>query len=66
MASLKLRAGTKKEVKNGFVEIKGQCVALYEITGKAGMEKSRLVFGQCLQPGESITKGEGDDYIVEF
>ena len=66
MASLKIRTGTKKEVKNGFVEIKGQCIALYEITGKGPMERSRLVFGQCLQPGEMVTKGEGDDYIVEF
>ena len=30
------------------------------------MEKSRLVFAQCLQPGDTVTKGEGDDYIVEF
>lgn len=66
MASLKIKTGTKREVKNGFVSIEGQCVGLYEITGKAGMEKSRLVFAQCLQPGDTVTKGEGDDYIVEF
>jgi hypothetical protein len=65
MASLKVRAGTKREVKNGFVEIKGQCVALYEITGKAGMEKSRLIYGACLQPGETVTSDK-EDYVVEF
>ena len=63
MASLKIRTGTAKKVAKGVVELSGQAVALYEI-GK-NLEK-RLVFGYCLQPGETVTKGEGDDYSVEF
>ena len=62
MASLKIKTGTKHEVKNGFVELEGSCVVLREVTAKA----ERIMFAYCLQPGEIVTKGEGDDYIVEF
>ena len=62
MASLKIKTGTLREVKNGWVEIEGSCVLLVkEVKGKRG----RIVFAYCLQPGETVTS-EGDDYIVEF
>jgi hypothetical protein len=62
MASLKIKTGAKREVKSGRVEIEGACVVLREKTEKT----ERVVFAYCLMPGETITKGEGDDYIVEF
>lgn len=63
MASLRIRAGTKHEVKKGIVEIEGSCIVLREI-GK-NLEK-HIVLAYCLQPGETVTKGEGDDYVVEL
>jgi hypothetical protein len=62
MASLKIKTGAKHEVKNGLVELEGACVVLREVTTKS----ERMVFAYCLQPGETVTKGEGDDYVVEF
>jgi hypothetical protein len=62
MVSLKIKGGTRKEVKNGFIEVEGSCVLLIEeVKGKRG----KVIFGYCLQPGETITS-EGDDYVVEF
>jgi hypothetical protein len=62
MTSLKIKTGAKHEVKSGVVELEGNCVVLREVTAKT----ERMVFAYCLQPGETVTKGEGDDYIVEF
>jgi hypothetical protein len=64
VASLKIKNGNKKEVLKGKVEIEGTCVVLYEFNPKTGGR--RMVYGYCLLPGETVTKGEGDDYIVEF
>jgi len=63
MASLKIKTGTPVEVKKGLVELNGQVAAIYEIGSKG---EERLVFGYCLQPGETIRRKEGDDYIVDF
>jgi hypothetical protein len=63
MTSLKVKGGSKKEVKNGSVSIEGSCVVLRELNSKTG--DMRLVYAYCLLPGEIIT-GTGDDYIVEF
>jgi hypothetical protein len=64
MASLKIKTGSRKEVKKGLVELEGSCVVLRAINPKSGEE--RLEFGYCLQPGETVTRIEEDDYIVEF
>ena len=62
MASLKIKQGTKKEVKNGLVELEGNCVVLREITAKS----ERMMFAYCLNPGETVERKEGDNYVVEF
>ena len=64
MASLKIKTGNKHEVKKGLVELEGSCVVLREINPKTGEE--RLEFGYCLLPGETISRVEGDNYIVEY
>jgi hypothetical protein len=62
MASLKVKTGSKREAKNGFVAIQGSCVLLVEnVKGK----HERIVFAYCLQPGETLTS-DGEDYVVEF
>lgn len=64
MVSLKIKNGTKKEVKRGTVDIEGGCVVLRGSNAIAG--DAKMIFAHCLQPGETVMKGEGDDYIVEF
>jgi hypothetical protein len=64
MASLKIRSGSKHETAKGTVEIEGICIVLRELNPKTGV--SRIVFAYCLQPGETVTRGEGDDYVVEL
>ena len=62
MASLKVKTGSKREVKKGYVEINGQCIQLMDNPTK---DVHTLVFAYCLQPGETVTS-DGEDYIVEF
>ena len=64
MASLKIKVGSPIQAKKGIVELNGQVVAVYE-SSKTGR---RLVYGYCLQPGETVRRIEDteDDYIVEF
>jgi hypothetical protein len=64
MASLKIRMGTKKEVAKGLVELEGSCIVLREINPKTGVET--MVLAYCLQPGEIVTRIEGDNYSVEL
>ena len=64
MVSLKIKNGAKREIAKGRVAIEGTCVVLWR-TGIKG-EPDIIVFAYCLLPGETVTKGEGDDYIVEF
>jgi hypothetical protein len=64
MASLKIKTGTKRELKGGCVAIEGSCVLLYEPSKGKG-KPDRVVFAYCLQPGETVTS-DGEDYIVEF
>jgi hypothetical protein len=63
MASLTIKTGTKHEVKKGLVELEGPCVVLREI-GK-NLEE-RMVFAYHLNPGETVRREDGDDYIVEY
>ena len=63
MVSLKIKGGTPVSVKKGIVDINGPCVALYE-AGKG--EDMKLVVAYHLLPGETVKKGDGEDYIVEF
>lgn len=63
MASLTVKQGSKHEVAKGMVELEGPCVVLREI-GK-NLEE-RMVFAYHLNPGETVTRVKGDDYIVEY
>ena len=64
MVSLKIKNGTKREVKRGTVEIEGGCVVLRGSNSASG--DTKMIFAHCLLPGETVAKGEGDDYIVDF
>jgi hypothetical protein len=65
MASLKIKNGTRHEVKKGFVHIEGNCVMLLESIPMKNSRDSRIVFVYCLTPGETVTC-DGEDYVVEF
>lgn len=63
MASLKIKTGHRTEVDTGYVEIEGQCVMLRQGFSK---DNSVLEFAYCLMPGETVTRVDEGDYIVEF
>ena len=63
MASLKTKTGHKTEVDKGYVEIEGQCVMLRREISK---NNSVLEFAYCLMPGDTVTRVDEGDYIVEF
>ena len=64
MASLTIKTGSPVEVKKGLVELEGPCVVLRELNTKTGAES--MVFAYHLQPGETVRRVEGDEYIVEY
>jgi hypothetical protein len=65
MTSLKIKSGTRHEVKNGYVHIEGSCVILLESIPMKNSRDCRIVFAYCLQPGETLTS-DGEAYVVEF